>query len=128
MARFITKLVAAKHREPKSIFGRAEWKVQVPLIYASDVADDTFIVPAGFVTDFASVPRISIAYAVAGDTGHASAVVHDYLCRKKGYPRSLADLVFKEALEVEGTPWWRRAIMYSGVRIGAGLAAVKKLF
>lgn len=118
MARFITTLKTGKVKEARGAFGRATWELLAPLVYSSDVVGVVIIVPAGFTTDFASVPRLPLIYSLAGDTGHASAVVHDYLCRTKKLPRVLADKVFREALEVEGVPAWRRTLMYLGVRIG----------
>lgn len=119
MSRFITELQTRKVSEPRHLFDRAKWQTITPLIYSSKVAKQVFIVPAGFVTDFASVPRICWMYALAGDTGHASATVHDFLCRSKKISRRLADSVFVEALKVEGAPGWRRLMMFLGVRIGA---------
>lgn len=120
MAKFLSRLVVDKVKEARGMFGRATWELRVPLVYESNLLHFTVLVPVGFVTDFASVPRLPLVYGLAGDTGHKSAVVHDYLCRTKTVKRSLADKVFREALEVEGVPSWRRNLMYLGVRIGSG--------
>ncbi len=119
MAEFLSKLEVEKVTEAKGMFDRATWLLMEPLIYRSDVLTVTLIVPAGFVTDFASVPRVGGLYDLVGDTGHASATVHDWLCRSGKVPRSRADKVFREALEVEEVPAWRRNLMYLGVRIGS---------
>ena len=119
MSKFLTKLEVEKVKEAGGMFGRATWLLLEPLVFQSDVLATTLIVPAGFVTDFASVPRIGPLYDLAGDTGHASATVHDWLCRSKTIPRNRADKVFLEALKVEGVPSWRRNMMYYGVRIGS---------
>lgn len=37
--------------------GRGTWRLTAPLVYRSDLAKQKFTVPAGFETDFASVPR-----------------------------------------------------------------------
>lgn len=119
MSKFLTKLRVERVEEPKTFFGRATWKLLEPLEYKSGLVDTTIIVNTGFKTDFASVPRLFLVYALVGDTGHASAVVHDYLCHLKFFSRRITDRIFLEALEVEGVPAWRRYIMYAGVRIGS---------
>jgi len=73
-------------------------------------------VPAGYVTDFASVPRLPLAYLLAGNTAQASAVVHDFLYEMKA-PRAWADDVFAAAMEAEGVAAWRRGLMWSAVRL-----------
>lgn len=61
----------------------------------------TITVPVGFVTDFASVPRLPLTYLIAGNTGHWAATVHDLLYRWGVVSRKDADIVFKEALNVK---------------------------
>ena len=93
------------------------WRLLRPFIFKSEVLKQTIFVPAGYVTDFASVPRLPLAFLLTGDHAHAAAVVHDYLVEYKVVPRKLADRVFLEAMEIEGIPKWRRALMYSAVRM-----------
>jgi len=128
MGEFVTSLRVEKSEEPSSVFGRAEWTLTSVLVYNSDVLGKLVIVPTGFRMDFASVPRLWVAYALAGDVGHAAAVVHDYLLVTGVIARSLADKVFLEALEAEGVPAWRRYVMYAGVRVGTFNATVKGIF
>ena len=93
------------------------WAVLGPLRYVSPIHGSLITVPAGFVTDFASVPRLPFAYWLAGNTAHAPAVVHDYLYQTQiTKDRGLADAIFLEAMAVEGDPWWRRRLMWSAVR------------
>jgi len=57
------------------------------------------VVPAGFVTDLASIP--TIFYSVLRPDGiyaHA-AVIHDYMYWTQAHSRIAADLVFKRAME-----------------------------
>lgn len=100
--------------------GRSLWRLDAPLVYQSDVAARTITVPAGFVTDFASVPRIPVAWYVAGGEGNKAAVVHDYLYTSHLVERPIADAVFEEALAATGQPWWRRKLMWAGVRLFGG--------
>lgn len=101
--------------------GDGKWILLAPLAYRSQVAGQTFTIPAGFQTDFASVPRLPVAYLLAGDTAHAPAVVHDWLYVTRKVPRKVADAVFREAMQCDGVPWWRRQLMYVSVRLLGGV-------
>jgi hypothetical protein len=114
MARFLTPLRAEKSGE--------YWTVLQPLIYDSDVACKVFIVPEGFVTDFASVPRLPLAFLLTGDAAHSAAVIHDYAYKTAIVDRETADAVFKEAAMVSGEPPWRATLMHWGVRLGGWIA------
>lgn len=73
MGRFLTPLrVELIAHDP------AKWKLTDPLIYDSKTVGK-IIVPEGYITDFASVPRVPIAYLLTGGLAHAAAVVHDFL-------------------------------------------------
>jgi hypothetical protein len=116
---FLTDLYCVKIKEARSN-NRALWKLTQEFRYNSPIYG-LIIVPTGFITDFASVPRLPFAYWLTGDTAHASAVVHDWLCRfdymqhKVSWAKA-AD-VFYEAMEYEGTPSWRRLMMKLGVKL-----------
>ena len=102
--------------------GRGAWRVDEPFSYQSDIAHRLITIPAGFVTDFASVPRLPIIFWLTGDTSREAAVVHDYLYRTGILPRDTSDKVFFEASAVSGVPGWRRRLMYWGVRLGGALS------
>ena len=74
-------------------------------------------VPAGFVTDFASVPWGLWNIFPKWGRYSKAAVVHDYLYRSKTVTRKEADLIFKEAMMVLGVPQWQVNLMYWGVRL-----------
>lgn len=95
-----------------------KWRLRSPLAYDSDLVGHVIGIPAGFVTDFASVPRIPVAFWLTGDCAHEPAVVHDYLYATCEVPRDMADAVLLEAMEVVGVPAWRRWVIYAGVRVG----------
>lgn len=94
------------------------WRLVEPLVYQSDVAGQTFEVPAGFETDLASVPRLPVVYLLAGGTSNEAAVVHDFLYTVHPVSRAVADAVLREASAVTGVPAWRRWLMFWGVRLG----------
>ncbi len=108
--------------------GRREWELLSPLGYRSDLLDCTILVPTGFQTDFASVPRIPVIFTLWGDRAHREAVIHDYLYRMDSEPvvsRKEADRVFLEAMKARGKPRYISQAMYRGVRVG-GWAAFHK--
>lgn len=99
------------------------WALLAPLMYVSDLVVDAIIVPKGFQTDFASVPRVPIAFWLTGDTAHEASVIHDYMYQVHNIGTRLqADNVFLEAMEAMGIPAWRRQIMYRAVRLFGGAA------
>jgi hypothetical protein len=116
MSAFLTDLQV----ENASSMDDGKWRLTAPLIYQSDVAGRTFVVPAGFVTDYASVPRAPLVYWLCGDTSTMASVVHDAIYTYHWVPRNIADKVLKEASILTGVPKWRAWAMYIGVRIGGG--------
>jgi len=98
------------------------WLLLEDLVYYS-LLMGRIQIPSAFTTDFNSVPRPFWRLFPKTQYGPA-AVVHDYLCNyglnmEPKIDRALADRIFVEALEICGAPWWKRKIMYLGVRIGA---------
>lgn len=94
------------------------WRLTRALVYESDVAGRRFVVPRGFVTDLASVPRLPLVYLLTGGTSNEAAVVHDWLYTMHPVPRLVADKVLREASAITCVPAWRRWLMYWGVRLG----------
>lgn len=126
--------------------GEDKWMLLSPLEYASPYLDRIIVVPAGFIHDFASVPRAPFAFMLFGDTAHKAAVVHDWLYTTHCHPdaqvnepyintgkkgeyvagscdisisRKDADAVFMEAVTSEESGW-RAKMMWLGVRLGGG--------
>ncbi|WP_223191240.1 DUF1353 domain-containing protein [Paraburkholderia panacisoli] len=100
--------------------GRGTWRLLSPLVYHSDIAGMTFTVPAGFETDFASVPRVILAFVMVGDTAHEASALHDWLYTAHLVSRAMADAVLREAACASGVPAWRVWLLWAGVRIGGG--------
>lgn len=117
MSQFRTPLDVRRMRDG-SADGRGTWQLLSDLVYQSDLLDRVITVPAGFVTDFASVPRIPVAYLLAGDEAHEEAVVHDWLYTTHLCDRATADGVFREAMGATGQAAWRSWLMWLGVRVG----------
>lgn len=99
--------------------GSSSWVLLAPLTYRGHA--DTWTVPIGFTTDYASVPWWAQSLIPRTGTHQRAAVLHDYLCRRQGsssapVPRRDADGVFRRVLREAGVPLWRRWLMWAGVR------------
>jgi hypothetical protein len=96
-----------------------EYQLLQPLIYETR-AGDFILVPAGFRTDFASVPRGFWNLFPRDGRGRDAAVVHDWLYEQQDslFTRAQADTIFREALAELGVSGWRRWIMWAAVRLG----------
>lgn len=116
MSHFKTRLVAELVDDANEL-----WRLTGPLVYSSDLVGNV-VVPEGFVTDFASVPRLPFAYFMAGNTARWASVIHDYLYVEKSLPRDVCDAVFLEAMAASGVPRWRRGLMWLAVRAFGGIA------
>lgn len=105
------------------------WKVLQGFTYRLVHADGLQYVhiPYGFITDFASFPLQTFMHSPGGKWDKA-AIVHDVLYKTGvvsvdgGDPRPMTrgecDDVLLEAMEVAGVDWFRRRIIYAGVRVG----------
>ena len=123
MARFETELFIGLRHDSDGVYVLNE-----PLIYTSDLFGK-IVVPAGFNTDFASVPRVPVVYLAWGDRAHREAVIHDYLYRIDSEPVasfSDANRIFLEAMNARSKPWHIRYPMYAGVVIGGYLSYHKR--
>ena len=99
--------------------GRGIWKVMAPFRYYAAILDRAIEVEPGFLTDYASVPRVPVAYLLFGDTSHKAAVIHDWLFHHHEVcDEATANKVLLEASAAEGIPTWRRACIYLGVVLG----------
>lgn len=75
-------------------------------------------VPAGFITDGASIPRLFWSMLSPFGDYFAAAIIHDYLYSSHNdrYSRQHADLIFKEAMFNIGVPWHTRETIFRAVR------------
>jgi hypothetical protein len=92
------------------------WRLSAPLAFYSERYDITICAPAGLVTDFASVPRLPMAYMFAGGTGHWEAVIHDLMYRFGRPCRSSADQIFFESGRVRSGMRHRQGWVYRAGR------------
>jgi Protein of unknown function (DUF1353) len=123
MSRFLTKL-DVEQVEDTSQEGRGTWKLLSPLSYESDLLGAVLTVPAGFVTDFASTPRLPFVFWFFGDRANYAATLHDWLYTpdsQGNHPvkdRATADAILKEATIAQGCPSWVAFALWAGVRVG----------
>ncbi|EEC0864570.1 DUF1353 domain-containing protein [Salmonella enterica subsp. enterica] len=99
------------------------WRVHEPFeFYLSEDNSDVISVPAGFVTDLASVPRIFWALLPPDGKYAKAAIIHDYLYDNALRTKKEADRIFLDGMTVLGVPKWKRTIMYWAVRLfGRGM-------
>ena len=76
------------------------------------------MVPVGFITDFASIPRLLHWLISPNGLSREAAVIHDYLYCTQTTTRADADAIFLEALATSGVGWAQRHAMYAAVRAG----------
>ena len=103
--------------------GPKRWRVYSAFsYYVGDETGERIVVPGGFETDGASIPRLLWwLYSPWGSYAKA-AVIHDYLYRETCRPRIECDRIFLEAMAVLGVWWGRRHIIYRAVRMFGWLA------
>ncbi len=80
---------------------------------------DIILVPAGFKTDFASIPRLFWNILHPAGPHRGAAVIHDYLYNQRHVhkrTRKECDKIFLEAMEALGVSWIKRHTMYRAVR------------
>jgi hypothetical protein len=85
-----------------------------------------FVIPAGYVTDFATVPRVAVWLIPRFGSYTIAAIFHDWLLTHElpaGRVTAVeADRLFRLALRALKVPPFRRALMWTGVRWGAAFS------
>lgn len=76
------------------------------------------VVPVGFETDFASIPRPLQGILDADNDVAPAATIHDFLYSSMLRIRSEADSLFFQALRANGVGWLRARLLWAGVRSG----------
>lgn len=125
-------VVLTNSRGPVLRAGRTLWAVRNAFTYTTH-AGERITVPAGMVTDLASIPRPFTLLLPPDGPWVSAAVVHDFLYETRGtctwrgrtgcsrpYTRAEADRVLRDAMDDLGLSGWRVWAIYQGVRIGGG--------
>ncbi len=114
--------------------GRTLWAVQRALEYQTgDDPNELIVVPPGFVTDLASVPRAVWSFYPPDGPWAKGAIIHDFLYATKGtgewnthrgitrvtpYSRKEADDILKEAMADRKVSAWEQRVIWASVRLG----------
>lgn len=94
------------------------WVTTRPLIYeiGKKGSNLLIVVPEGFKTDLATIPRLLWSVFSPFDSRTSAAVVlHDWLYTWQGFDKSVADVIFYEAMGVLGVSQFKRILLYSAV-------------
>src|SRR3990167_4869859 len=96
---FPTTLDVRFHHLPEGV----RWQLTAPFVVIVNpgLPDQRIIrVPAGFFTDFASVPHLPFVYLAYANKAHLAALVHDHLYSEGGTEddRAYADSVFLQGM------------------------------
>jgi hypothetical protein len=100
--------------ELRYLCGR-RWRLVAPFIFLAE--HQMIQIPAGFETDFNSIPRWLWSLLPPNDHGEA-AVVHDFLyAHPNGRSRDDCDNLYDYILRLLGAPTWKRKAMRWGLRL-----------
>jgi len=113
-ARFLSRLVVRDNG--------GKFVLEQRLVYQSKLLKGMLTVPAGFPTDFATIPRTLWSVLPPLGKYDAAAVCHDKLYRVGSFrhrriSRALADQVLNEAMRASGVSHVKRCLIYWGVRL-----------
>jgi hypothetical protein len=95
------------------------WRVVEPLVYHG--ATEEFVIPAGFRTDFASVPRALVWLVPRYGVYTRAAILHDYLRSSNVVSTADADGIFRRCLREFRVSVPRRYMMWAAVRLDSRL-------
>lgn len=120
-----------------SVLGKDYWRVLTGFkFYLGQREEEKWItIPAGYLTDGTTVPRIFWSLLPPWGIYGQAAVVHDFLCERltvsvhgieASITRAQADKAFKDAMVALNVPRWKRNVMYIAVRIYAKFTGVNK--
>ncbi len=106
----------------KTFADKQNWVLVEDLPYSIGDTGVTIIVPAGFVTDFASIPHPLWWWHSPQDNQIKAAVVHDYLYWVQVCTRKQADNILNIAMQESDVPLAKRNALYVAVRKESGEA------
>jgi len=101
------------------------WKVIEKYEWHSKRLDRWLVIPPGFLTDLASIPRLFLPIVDDDELAEAG-TIHDHLYRQptlyRGVTRRQMDRVMVDKMKEDGVSWWKRRLVYVGLRLGGGKA------
>lgn len=111
---YLTELLLAPYGTGDEWIHRGEFIVRIETMEGDDSL--TITIPAGTITDLASIPELPIVYLLYEGKARRAAALHDYLYSLQ-MPRDWADMVFYAALEHEVNDL-DQYLMWAAVRVG----------
>ena len=137
MESFTAHLDIRYDAQASKILGADHWRVITPFRYylGSKYSEQWVTVPAGYLTDGASVPQLLWNLIPPWGSYGQAAVVHDLLCEYLAIvvagelvsiTRERCDEIFYESMGVLGVPEWKRLAIYQGVSMYRKLARIEK--
>ena len=100
-----------------------QWLLFEDLRYRAGDSSITIVVPAGFVTDFASIPQAFWTLGLSPNGRYSkAAIVHDFLYWTQSCTRLQSDNILVIAMKESNVESATRATIYEGVRIGGQAA------
>lgn len=75
------------------------------------------VIPKGFKTDLASMPRIFWWIVPPFGDYNEAAIVHDYLYKNNIYSQQVCDKIFLDIMKMYGVNILTRWVLYTGVRL-----------
>lgn len=92
------------------------WQTVEPLVWKSN--KDEIVVPAGFIYDGASVPRVfTNIFPKSGERYDRAACLHDFLYATRMLDRKRCDEIFYEAMKFDKMTKWKAWVIYKSVRL-----------
>lgn len=97
------------------------WTVQHEFVIHDDMLG-RLVIPAGFVTDLGSIPKIFQNVISPEGRPLRAFLGHDWFYAKQFYSRAIADDFLLRGMVALKVGWLERWIIYLGVRLGGGFA------
>ena len=99
-----------------NIWGRPQYVITEPLSYSFQGKFE-IVVPKGFKTDFATIPNWIPFLRPKNGKWKKASVVHDFLCKKEGFPKGMADRIFYYAMLDDEASVFTAFVLWSAVRL-----------
>nr|DAY32484.1 MAG TPA: Protein of unknown function (DUF1353) [Caudoviricetes sp.] len=77
---------------------------------------EKIVVPSGFITDLATIPRVFWSLFPPHDDYAKAAILHDYMYENAIASKAEADIILYEAMQVLGVPKWKSKLFYLAVK------------
>lgn len=108
-------ILSGKNQLPNPVISPGDHPDRWVLVDNYVLSDVT--IPAGYVTDLATIPRIPGIYAYFKGRARRSAILHDWQYDNRLVPRSDADRMFYANMRLEGVIPSAAVLMYVAVRL-----------